>query len=498
MQPPDSHPAPDDRIAVGIIRKPHGVRGELSVEPWSSSPQRFEELDSVWLVSPDGSSIRNVAIESVRDHGQRALVKFSGIDSPEEGSLFREWTVEIAEADARELEEDEYFLHDLIGLSVVREGSGEKVGTVRNTLEGGGGVLLEVTRVGGGTFDLPFASAICKKIDLAERTLIVDLPEGLEDLDKVQVGEIENSEFRIQKEGGRRPDSSLDARNDTAANDDRAGGNSELTTQNSELPLPQPVPEPGTHNPEPPTRIDIVTIFPRMFDAFLAEGVIARGLKAGVLAIHVHDLRDFTTDKHRSTDDEAYGGGVGMVMLAEPVFRCIDFIRDSEAGQAPHVVMLSPQGSRFDHGKAAALAAKKWLVLLCGRYEGFDERIREAAVDEEISVGDFVVSGGEIPAMLVADAVGRMVEGVVGDRNSVEADSFYNGLLDHPHYTRPAELRGMKVPEVLLSGHAEKIRRWRKEQSLRATKAKRPELLEKADLDEESREILRKITREEE
>ena len=464
MQPSDSHPVPDDRIAVGIIRKPHGVRGELSVEPWSSSPQRFEELDSVWLVSPDGSSLRNVESESVRDHGQRALVKFNGIDSPEEGSLFREWTVEIAEADARELEDDEYFLHDLIGLSVVREGSGEKVGTVKNTLEGGGGVLLEVTRVGGGSFDLPFASAICKKIDLAERTLVVDLPEGLEDLDKVQAGEIENSEFRIQK-------------------------------TKSQDPLPQPT----THNPQPVLRglrIDIVTIFPRMFDAFLAEGVIARGLKAGVLAIHVHDLRDFTTDKHRSTDDEAYGGGVGMVMLAEPVLRCIDFIRGSEAGQAPHVVMLSPQGARFDHGKAAALAGKKWLVLLCGRYEGFDERIREAAVDEEISVGDFVVSGGEIPAMLVADAVGRMVEGVVGDRNSVEADSFYNGLLDHPHYTRPAELRGMKVPEVLLSGHAEKIRRWRKEQSLRATRAKRPELLEKADLDEESREILRKIEKE--
>ncbi|HUF18486.1 MAG TPA: tRNA (guanosine(37)-N1)-methyltransferase TrmD [Thermoanaerobaculia bacterium] len=255
------------------------------------------------------------------------------------------------------------------------------------------------------------------------------------------------------------------------------------------------VPEPRTQNPEPPRalRIDIVTIFPRMFDALLAEGVIARGVKAGLLEINVHDLRDHAEDKHRSTDDEAYGGGAGMVMLAEPVIRCVEAIRDSDRENSPHVVMLSPQGKPFNQAIAADFSRRGWLVLLCGRYEGFDERIREALVDEEVSVGDFVVSGGEIPAMLVADAACRMIEGVVGDRNSVEQDSFYHGLLDHPHYTRPAELRGMKVPEILLSGHAENIRKWRKEQSLRATKAKRPDLLETAELDEESLAMLRKI-----
>ena len=252
-------------------------------------------------------------------------------------------------------------------------------------------------------------------------------------------------------------------------------------------------------------RIDFVTIFPRMFDSFLAEGVIARGVKQGALDIRVWDLRDFTADRHRSTDDEAYGGGPGMVMLAEPVLRCVEEIRGhvgpalSRTGppeRRPHVLMTSPQGRRFDHAAAKELAAEHWLIILCGRYEGFDERVREALHPDEISIGDFVVSGGELPAMLIADAVGRLIEGVVGNADSVSADSFYSGLLDYPHFTRPEELRGMRVPEVLLSGHHELIRRWRKEQSLRETLKRRPDLLKDADLDEEAKEILRRIENE--
>jgi tRNA (guanine37-N1)-methyltransferase len=256
-------------------------------------------------------------------------------------------------------------------------------------------------------------------------------------------------------------------------------------------------------------RIDFVTIFPRMFDPFLAEGVIARGVKQGALDIRVWDLRDFAADRHRSTDDEAYGGGPGMVMLAEPVLRCVEAIRVGAAAlgrpaaggapaatQKPRIIMTSPQGRRFDQRLASELAASDWLVILCGRYEGFDERVREALHPDEISIGDFVVSGGELPAMLMADAVGRLIEGVVGNADSVSADSFYSGLLDYPHYTRPEELRGMRVPEVLLSGHHELIRRWRKEQSLRETLKKRPDLLKSADLDAEAKEILRKIENE--
>jgi tRNA (guanine37-N1)-methyltransferase len=256
-------------------------------------------------------------------------------------------------------------------------------------------------------------------------------------------------------------------------------------------------------------RFDFITIFPKMFDPLLAEGVIARGIKQGLLDVRVRDLREFATDKHRSTDDEAYGGGPGMVMLAEPVLRAVDRIRDEGRGMRddpnispqpsaliPHLVMTSPGGRLFDQAIAKELRARNWIVFLCGRYEGFDERVREILQPEELSIGDFVVSGGELPAMLMADAVGRLVEGVVGNADSVVADSFYDGLLDYPHYTRPEEIRGRRIPEILLSGHHENIRKWRKEQSLRETLKKRPDLLKSAELDEEARQILRKIENE--
>ncbi|HEX9981954.1 MAG TPA: tRNA (guanosine(37)-N1)-methyltransferase TrmD [Thermoanaerobaculia bacterium] len=239
-------------------------------------------------------------------------------------------------------------------------------------------------------------------------------------------------------------------------------------------------------------RIDFITIFPKMFEPLLAEGVIARGVKQGLLDIRVHDLRDYASDRHRSTDDEAYGGGPGMVMLAEPVLRCVEQVGVGGG----HVVLTAPQGRVFTQNVARELAAKEWIVILCGRYEGFDHRVHEALQPDEISIGDFVVSGGELPAMLMADAVGRMIEGVVGNSGSVVEDSFFHGLLDYPHYTRPEELRGMRVPDILLSGHHEKIRRWRKEQSLRVTKARRPDLLETAELDAEARKILTKIENE--
>ncbi|HEU4887633.1 MAG TPA: tRNA (guanosine(37)-N1)-methyltransferase TrmD [Thermoanaerobaculia bacterium] len=234
-------------------------------------------------------------------------------------------------------------------------------------------------------------------------------------------------------------------------------------------------------------RIDFVTIFPNMFEPLLAEGVIARGIKKGLLDIRVFDLREYATDRHRSTDDEAYGGGPGMVMLGEPVFRAV------EAIGAGHIVMTSPQGRRFDQRVALELTEKQHVVFLCGRYEGFDHRVHEALRPDEISIGDFVVSGGELPAMLMADAMGRLIPGVVGNSGSVEEDSFFRGLLDYPHYTRPEEVRGLRIPDILLTGHHENIRKWRKEQALRATLEKRPDLLETAELDDEAREILGRL-----
>ena len=206
-------------------------------------------------------------------------------------------------------------------------------------------------------------------------------------------------------------------------------------------------------------KFDIVTIFPRMIDAALAEGVVSRGIAAGVLDVQVHDLRDYTTDRHRSVDDVPYGGGPGMVMKPEPLVRAVERITTTR-GRPAAVILLSPQGMRFTQGEAVRLSRCSHIALLCGRYEGLDERVPELLGAEEMSLGDFVVSGGELPAMIIVDAVSRLVPGVVGDQQSVAEDSFARGLLDHPHYTRPAEFAGRKVPEVLLQSHHAEVRRW--------------------------------------
>ena len=239
-------------------------------------------------------------------------------------------------------------------------------------------------------------------------------------------------------------------------------------------------------------KFDIVTIFPRMVEAGLAEGVVSRGIASGVIDLRVHDLREFTTDRHRSVDDMPYGGGPGMVMKPEPLVRAVEKIRATR-GAPDAVIVTSPQGRTFTQREAERLAGLGHVALLCGRYEGMDERVLSLVSAEELSIGDYVLSGGELPALVIVDAVSRLVPGVVGDEQSVEEDSFFRGLLDYPHYTRPEEVRGMRIPDILLSGHHEKIRKWRKEQALHATVTKRPDLLEGAELDAEAREILRKL-----
>jgi tRNA (guanine37-N1)-methyltransferase len=242
-------------------------------------------------------------------------------------------------------------------------------------------------------------------------------------------------------------------------------------------------------------KLDVITIFPRMVEAGLAEGVVGRALTAGLLDIVVHNLRDFTTDKHHVVDDVPFGGGPGMVMKPEPFLAALAAIRERR-GTPDAVVLLSPAGERFTQDGARRLAAINHVVLLCGRYEGIDERVREALATEEISIGDYVLSGGEVPALAVIDAVARLVPGVVGDDQSVEADSFTRGLLDYPHYTRPAEFEGLKVPDVLLSGHHADIRRWRLKQSLGRTWERRPDLLVDRPLSKEEGALLAEYQRE--
>jgi len=222
-------------------------------------------------------------------------------------------------------------------------------------------------------------------------------------------------------------------------------------------------------------RIDILTIFPSIIEGPLGESLLGRAVADGVLEVRVHDIRDHTTDRHRQVDDESYGGGPGMVMKAGPIFAAVDALGEG----AKRVLLLSPAGRRLDQALVRELAAEPWLVLLCGRYEGVDERVVEGLPAEEVSIGDYVLSGGEIPALVVLEAVTRLVPGVIGRESSHERDSFgTEGLLDHPHYTRPAEFRGMRVPDVLLSGNHAEIERWRRGAALEKTRRNRPELLE--------------------
>jgi tRNA (guanine37-N1)-methyltransferase len=239
-------------------------------------------------------------------------------------------------------------------------------------------------------------------------------------------------------------------------------------------------------------KFDVVTIFPRMIEAGLAEGVVGRGREQGLIDVAVHDLREFTVDRHRSVDDMPYGGGPGMVMKPEPLVRAVEHLRATR-GAPDAIVLLTPQGRRFDQAEAVRLSRLGHVVLLCGRYEGMDERVKTLVGGEELSIGDYVLSGGEMPALAVVDAVSRLIPGVVGDRQSVDEDSFSKGLLDHPHYTRPVEFGGLAVPDVLLSGHHADVRRWRRRAALERTLDRRPDLLQRADLDAEYRALLDEI-----
>jgi len=226
--------------------------------------------------------------------------------------------------------------------------------------------------------------------------------------------------------------------------------------------------------------VDVITIFPAMVEAGLAEGIVGRARERGLVDLRVRDLREYTDDRHRSVDDVPYGGGPGMVMKPEPLFRAVEAIA-AERGTPSAVVLMTPQGRRFSHAEAERLSRLERIIVICGRYEGVDERVAEALVTDEISIGDYVLSGGELPALVVIDAAVRLVPGVVGDADSVDGEAFVRGVLDHPHYTRPAVFRGMAVPDVLISGHHAEIERWRRDERMRRTRARRPDLLAGAD-----------------
>lgn len=239
----------------------------------------------------------------------------------------------------------------------------------------------------------------------------------------------------------------------------------------------------------------VVTLFPEMFEAVTAYGVTGRAVRNGLIDVRCWNPRDFTLDKHRTVDDRPYGGGPGMLMKVQPLRDAIAAAR-SAAGEGATVIYLSPQGRRLDHAGVRELAARQKLILVAGRYEGIDERLLETEIDEEWSLGDFVLSGGELPGMTLIDAVSRLVPGVLGHQSSAAEDSFSEGLLDCSHYTRPEQFDGMQVPEVLLGGNHEEIRRWRLKQQLGRTWTRRPDLLETLELDREQQTLLNEYIRE--
>lgn len=233
---------------------------------------------------------------------------------------------------------------------------------------------------------------------------------------------------------------------------------------------------------------DVLTLFPDMFDSPLRESILGRAIKQGVLEVRAHNLRDWAEGKHLTTDDTPYGGGDGMVMKPEPIARAVAELR--QKAPAAKVLLMTPQGVPFQQQHARDLACESGLIFLCGRYEGFDERVRQTLVDAEFSIGDFVLTGGELPAMVMIDAISRNLPGVLGSSGSAETDSFVDGLLEYPQYTRPAVFNGMSVPDVLLSGNHGKIACWRREQQLLRTLQRRPELLENIVLSDKDRKTL--------
>ena len=242
-------------------------------------------------------------------------------------------------------------------------------------------------------------------------------------------------------------------------------------------------------------RIDIITLFPEMCEAVLSESIIGRARKSGAIEINCHQLRDFAFDKHRRVDDAPYGGGMGMLMMAEPIALCFDDIC-RQTQERPYFIYMSPQGKTLTQEKIKELAAYNNICLLCGHYEGVDERLIEEYIDEEVSIGDYVLTGGELPALVLADALARMVPGVLSDAECFEQESHFNGLLEYPQYTRPNVWRGKEVPAVLLSGHHKNIEKFRREQSVLRTAGKRPDMIENAPLSAEERKTAERIMEE--
>ncbi|MGG0336482.1 tRNA (guanosine(37)-N1)-methyltransferase TrmD [Priestia aryabhattai] len=241
-------------------------------------------------------------------------------------------------------------------------------------------------------------------------------------------------------------------------------------------------------------KIDVLSLFPSMFDGVFGESILKKAQEKNAVELNVVNFREYSTNKHQNVDDYPYGGGAGMVLTPQPIFDAVEKL--TETAKKPRVILLCPQGERYTQAKAEELAAEEHLIFICGHYEGYDERIREQLVTDEISIGDYVLTGGELGAMVVIDSVVRLLPDVLGNNHSAVQDSHSTGLLEHPHYTRPADFRGLTVPEVLMSGNHKKIEQWRQKESLKRTLLRRPDMLEKIELTEEQKKLVAQLKEE--
>jgi tRNA (guanine37-N1)-methyltransferase len=473
----------DDLVAIGRVVKPQGRKGEVLVEPLSDRPERLRELRRAFLPAA-GGGVRAVEVEGSWPHKGRVVLKLRGVDSIDDAERLRGLELRIPESDLPVLPQGSYYHHQLIGLRAFAP-DGAELGRVESIWETGGEAPVLVVRGATGETLVPLAERLVPAIDLAAGTLRVAagaLPAEISpDSPKEATGPQRVSER------DRRASAAPETRDNGATEARRH----EDGPRAAHAPVPQPGPVADANAPR--LRVDIVTIFPGMFPGPLGDGIVRRAVEAGLVDIRVHDLRDFTQDKHRQVDDRAFGGGPGMVLKAEPFFRAVEGLFPGGRGSRDAVVLLSPRGRRFDQRQAERLSGLERLVLLCGRYEGVDERVIAGLRAEELSLGDFVLTGGEVAALAVVEAAVRLLPGALGDLDSAEHDSFSDGLLDWPHYTRPASLRGLDVPEVLLSGHHERVRQWRRREALRATLERRPDLITPERLAPEERDLLRAL-----
>ncbi|MFU1792320.1 tRNA (guanosine(37)-N1)-methyltransferase TrmD [Paenibacillus azoreducens] len=242
-------------------------------------------------------------------------------------------------------------------------------------------------------------------------------------------------------------------------------------------------------------RVDVLTLFPEMMDGVFHSSILGKAQEKGIVSLNAVNFREYSSSKHGTVDDTPYGGGGGMVLKPEPIFSAVEDLL-SQTSAAPRVILMCPQGETFTQQKAEELAAEEHLIFICGHYEGYDERIREHLVTDELSIGDYVLTGGELPAMVAIDSVVRLLPGVLGNETSAVTDSFSTGMLEYPHYTRPAEFRGWKVPDILLSGHHANIELWRREQALKRTLERRPDLLEQVELTDQDRKMIKRLRQE--